>query len=30
MQTRSDLYELIDYRSYAAFDRDVFNFNPPG
>lgn len=28
MQTRSELYELVDYRSYAAFDDSVFNFEP--
>ncbi|QDV37469.1 methylisocitrate lyase [Tautonia plasticadhaerens] len=30
MQTRSDLYELLDYGSYSEFDRDIFNFDPPG
>lgn len=30
MQTRNDLYELIDYKSYSEFDRDIFNFAPPG
>jgi methylisocitrate lyase len=30
MQTRSRLYELVDYESYAAFDDDVFNFTIPG
>lgn len=28
MQTRSELYKLLDYESYAAFDQDVFNFTP--
>jgi methylisocitrate lyase len=28
MQTRAELYELIRYRDYERFDRDVFNFNP--
>ncbi len=26
MQSRSDLYELLDYQSYEQFDGDVFNF----
>lgn len=26
MQTRAELYELLDYASYAQFDRDIFNF----
>lgn len=26
MQTRSRLYELLDYKSYEAFDNSVFNF----
>jgi methylisocitrate lyase len=26
MQSRSELYELLDYRSYELFDGDVFNF----
>src|SRR5699024_7133272 len=26
MQTRSRLYELLDYRSYAQFDSDIYNF----
>ena len=26
MQSRSDLYELLDYESYELFDGDVFNF----
>ena len=26
MQTRSRLYELLDYPSYAHFDEDVYNF----
>jgi methylisocitrate lyase len=29
MQPRSELYELLDYESYATFDRDLFNFTPP-
>ena len=27
MQTRARLYELLRYKDYAAFDRDVFNFS---
>ncbi|GAA4170242.1 methylisocitrate lyase [Gryllotalpicola koreensis] len=27
MQHRADLYELIDYEGYSAFDASVFNFN---
>ena len=27
MQHRIDLYELLDYQSYNAFDSSVFNFN---
>lgn len=30
MQTRSRLYELVDYESYNAFDQDLFNFELPG
>jgi methylisocitrate lyase len=26
MQTRADLYELIQYNNYAQFDKDVYNF----
>ena len=26
MQTRSDLYELIHYEDYNAFDQSIFNF----
>ena len=26
MQTRAELYELLDYESYAKFDKDIFNF----
>jgi len=26
MQTRARLYELLGYADYAAFDRDVYNF----
>ena len=26
MQTRSRLYELVDYAGYAAFDAEVVNF----
>jgi methylisocitrate lyase len=26
MQTRSRLYELLDYKSYESFDNSVFNF----
>ena len=26
MQTRAELYELLDYEGYAQFDKDVFNF----
>jgi methylisocitrate lyase len=29
MQTRSRLYELIDYEGYRTFDADVFNFTIP-
>jgi methylisocitrate lyase len=30
MQTRADLYDLLDYRSYTVFDSAVFNFETPG
>ncbi|PWB97300.1 methylisocitrate lyase [Homoserinimonas hongtaonis] len=30
MQTRSRLYELLDYESYNAFDSGVFNFSQEG
>ena len=26
MQTRAELYELLRYKDYAKFDKDVFNF----
>lgn len=26
MQTRAELYELLDYARYAKFDKDIFNF----
>ena len=26
MQTRAELYDLLDYEQYTAFDGDVFNF----
>lgn len=29
MQTRGDLYELLDYKSYSAYDESVFNFRDP-
>ncbi|MEW4566687.1 methylisocitrate lyase [Tautonia sp. JC769] len=29
MQPRSELYDLLDYESYAAFDRNLFNFRLP-
>ncbi len=29
MQSRGELYELLDYRSYELFDGDVFNFGSP-
>jgi methylisocitrate lyase len=29
MQTRKDLYELLDYGSYSEFDHTIFNFAPP-
>jgi methylisocitrate lyase len=25
MQTRAQLYELLDYQSYEGFDKEVFN-----
>jgi methylisocitrate lyase len=25
MQTRAELYELLDYQSYEGFDKEVFN-----
>ena len=28
MQTRAELYELIQYEKYAQFDKDICNFNP--
>jgi methylisocitrate lyase len=30
MQHRADLYELLDYASYEAYDSDIFNFDVPG
>jgi methylisocitrate lyase len=30
MQTRSRLYELLDYQAYNAFDQHLYNFTPPG
>ncbi len=30
MQTRSELYDLLDYQSYNHFDAGVFNFTVPG
>lgn len=30
MQTRSRLYELVDYEAYNRFDTSVFNFQVPG
>jgi methylisocitrate lyase len=30
MQTRARLYELVDYASYAEFDRQLFDFKIPG
>lgn len=30
MQTRSRLYDLVDYAAYNAFDEDLFNFTTPG
>ncbi|WP_169979491.1 methylisocitrate lyase [Tautonia rosea] len=29
MQSRSELYNLLDYESYTRFDRDLFNFSLP-
>jgi methylisocitrate lyase len=29
MQTRAELYDLLDYQSYGAFDASVFNFEIP-
>jgi methylisocitrate lyase len=29
MQHRADLYELLDYASYEAYDSDIFNFDIP-
>jgi methylisocitrate lyase len=29
MQTRAELYELLDYESYSEFDSSVFNFDVP-
>jgi methylisocitrate lyase len=29
MQTRSRLYELVDYASYQQFDEEIFNFELP-
>ena len=29
MQHRADLYELLDYSSYQAYDADIFNFELP-
>jgi methylisocitrate lyase len=29
MQTRKELYELLDYESYSTFDQNIFNFAPP-
>ena len=28
MQTRAELYELIQYEKYAQFDQDIYNFKP--
>jgi methylisocitrate lyase len=30
MQTRADLYDLLDYKSFEVFDRDIANFREPG
>jgi len=30
MQTRAELYDLLDYEGYTAFDSDVFTFRIPG
>ncbi len=29
MQTRDELYDLLDYQSYSAYDESVFNFRDP-
>jgi methylisocitrate lyase len=29
MQHRADLYGLLDYASYEAYDSDIFNFDDP-
>ncbi|PWU17856.1 MAG: methylisocitrate lyase [Verrucomicrobia bacterium] len=29
MQTRTELYDLLGYKDYAQFDKDVFNFQTP-
>ena len=29
MQTRAELYELLDYKSYSVYDESVFNFRDP-
>ncbi len=29
MQHRADLYELLDYAGYQAYDADIFNFDVP-
>jgi methylisocitrate lyase len=29
MQHRADLYELLDYASYEAYDTDIYNFDVP-
>ena len=29
MQTRADLYELLDYEAYNAYDSSIFNFDVP-
>ena len=30
MQTRAELYELLDYAAYNQFDSNVFTFTVPG
>ena len=30
MQTRAELYELLDYAAYNQFDSNVFSFTVPG
>jgi methylisocitrate lyase len=30
MQTRAELYELLDYEGYNAFDSSIFNFTLTG